>query len=117
MNVPQWWLVLSGVFFGMFILLTLGLVWLVFILVATLRETTAAVKRLADRTDQIGQRIEGLVQRVDGLTSKVGSHADDVGGSISAVAQGLAHRADLVATGFMLLQTVMRMMSARRARK
>ncbi|MBL7962156.1 hypothetical protein JNL27_18160, partial [bacterium] len=108
-NVPQWWLVLSGVFFGAFILLLVALVVMCVMLMTTLRETTQQVRRLADRADEIGQRVESLASGVQTTQRALSGHAQNVAGSVEAIARGIAQKADIIATGFMIFQTIQRL--------
>lgn len=114
MMVPEWWLVLSGVFFGMFIILTLALVWLIVVIALQMREVGAQVRRLADRTEQISFRVEELIETVNKVSERIGEQAHGVASSANIVSKGLAQRTDVIATAFMAFNAIRRLILSRR---
>lgn len=114
MNVPTWWLVLSGVFFAAFIVVSVASVWLVLILIQTLKDLSVQVKALAEKTEQIADRVNGLVQNVHNTASIVGANAGGISRSIATVAGGLAGRVDTLATVFLVASFLRRFFGSRR---
>lgn len=97
MNVPEWWLITSGVFFGLFIILLVAILWLVVLLIGTLKETTIQIRRLADRAEAIGERVEALAQNVQKTSQTLNSRASLVGTSLEKVAGKITEKADVLA--------------------
>lgn len=106
MNVPQWWLVLSGVFFALFILLIVAALVLTMVLIALLRELAASVKALGEKADLIGTRVEKLVVQVQSLSGTFGRRANSIAENVDVVTSGIARKVDLVATAFLVLSAI-----------
>ncbi len=111
MEVPQWWLIVSGVFFAFGILSFIALVVLILRLLQ-------AVNELQPRVERISERVEAVSVKVDSLASTVKDSVETVGGgakSITRKVQGLVAGTEgkmqqitsilgIVMTGYQLFQ-------------
>lgn len=82
MNMPEWWIGVSGVFFILGILLFLVLIVAIFVLIGM-------VKSLQSKLDTTIKKVEDIATRVDGLTKTAQTTVDRLGGSARNVASNV----------------------------
>ncbi len=114
MNIPQWWLVLSGVFFALSILLVFGLLIALFFLIGAIKEIGQKVSALTSRVESMTAQVEELVETVQVTTRGVGQRAVSISDSAALISRGLAQKTDIIATGFLVLNVLRRILAARR---
>lgn len=109
-SLPEWWLNLSGVFFGLSILLLIALLVAVFYMIAALKQLSQRIQLLATRVEEISTKVHELVENVTVTSSAVGGHAQNIAGSLEVFSQALAARAQtisIVFTGLALLRNLL----------
>ncbi|MBS1705575.1 MAG: hypothetical protein JST40_06850 [Armatimonadetes bacterium] len=99
MNIPQWWLVVSGVFFVMSIVLLLALIIAVIYLIYTVKDVGTKVGALGDRADQIMEKVQGTTHVLTHNAESIGSHANQI-------VKSVAGRVDTVALLFIIFNVI-----------
>ena len=73
-EIPMWWLVVSGIFFVLAIVLTAALAIAVFKMMST-------VKTLQEKLEQTIKKGEAVVDRLEGVAKTAQNTVDSIGGS------------------------------------
>jgi len=111
MNIPAWWLVVSGVFFVVAIVMAVALTVLAYQLTITVRRLQIQIDALTRRADEIGSEVRAIARRVNQITHSAGDRADRFGGAVDLVASQMAGRSQWISAGltvFSLLRAVWR---------
>lgn len=103
MNAPQWWYVVSGLFFGLGIVFYVVLVALLVVMIQMLRKLNTQVQALMKKIDGITTRVDTLVVEVREVTHKVGVQATGAATSINSLTKGIAEKAEIASVVFLIL--------------
>ena len=95
-EAPQWWYVVSGVFFAFGIAFYIVLVCLLLMLLKLVKEVGTKMDALSKRLIGVTERIDNLVVEVKRVTSDVGGHATGIVGSVNSLAQTVTGKAEVV---------------------
>lgn len=117
MQIPEWWLVLSGLFFAFALLAAVFCLVLVVVLIGTIKRLSAQVSELADRVRGVGQRVEELVVISKGIAQRVGRNAGDASENINVITRSLAGRQQQLSTAGVLISLFMQGLRWWRARR
>ena len=110
MNAPQWWFVVSGLFFG---LGSLSFIVLIVLLVNLIQKQ----KLLVDRVNALVTKVDALVAKVSTVTDRVGDQAVGAAGNINAFTTAITQRAELVSVAFILLGALRGFLASKKASK
>lgn len=105
---PTWWINLSGVFFGVSILLLVALLVVAVYLIATLKQVSRKIELLSVKADEIGGRVSELVGTVNHSSKAIGTTAHGVVDNLSIVTKAIAGKAEIIGSAItiaMLLRT------------
>ncbi|MFN3729201.1 MAG: hypothetical protein ACK4XJ_05760 [Fimbriimonadaceae bacterium] len=76
--VPDWWLVVSAIFF------ILGILSFA-VLIAVLLRVGAEVKRLSDRVNELANQVKGITEKVDKIVDKISGDVNAISSTIMRV--------------------------------
>jgi|GEM_PF-2735625 len=117
MSIPNWWLVLTGVFFGLAILLTCLMAFLIVNLIGMLRKLQDQVAVLTARADEIGVEVKSIAQQVNLLTRNTAARAERLGGTMDLVSTQLRARSQWISAGLTALTVVRSLIAKHRSAK
>lgn len=89
--IPSWWLVLSGIYFGLLILVLLGLVAVVLVLLQRVREISGSIK-------SVSRKVEDVLDQAKGTAHEVGGRAASIAASVEGVTKRMAPKIEIFAT-------------------
>lgn len=84
--IPNWWLVLSAIFFCLQSLLVLSLIGAVLYAIKLLKELQPKVAAVSDKVHDIGEKVEDLTTNVKETMATLGGRAKSVAGSADIIA-------------------------------
>lgn len=116
MNAPEWWYVVSGIFFGLGTVLLAALIILVARLLQRLNGILERVGQLITKVDAIAVKVDALVAKVSTVTSKVGDQATGAAGSLNQFAALVTQRAEWVSIAVIILGAVRGLIASRKAK-
>ncbi len=105
-EIPMWWLVISGIYFFLSILVLLALVIALFYVIGVLKDVQAKTGVLTSRVDEIlvqvrdttrslGSRATGVAERVESASGRIGPLFEKVAVGVLALAAFLKVRSML----------------------
>jgi|GEM_PF-6484530 len=89
-DIPSWVVNLAGVFFLVQIVMSLCLIYLIFRVVAMVKEVGPKVEEISTKVKDIGDKVEALTESVKSTADTVGARAKSISGSAEAIAQTAA---------------------------
>ncbi len=109
MQLPEWWIVVSGIFF------LFGLV--TFVVVAAtawqamkmLRELQPKVERLSERVESIGLKIESMASTAKGTVDTVGSGTQSMVRAVEGIVSGTGKKLESIAPVLMVAFAAVRL--------
>lgn len=116
-EAPQWWYVVSGLFFGLGMIFYVALIVLLLSLVSLVKKLSAQVQDLMKKIDGITVKVDSLVVSVRTVTDKVGVQATGAATNIHALTRGISEKADYVSIAFMVFGAVRSFLDGRKAVK
>jgi predicted PurR-regulated permease PerM len=118
MNMPNWWLGLSGVFFALAIVASLALIAVMLHAVKLLRDMQPRIQQLSDRMDDISKKLDSAVSSAKSTVETVGASARNVAGSVEGLVVHSSQRVEKLAsiafTAITLLKLFKEIQSVRR---
>lgn len=102
MQVPSWWLTVSGIYF---IFATLALVISCFALMMAIR----AIRELSARMQTMSTKVEEAIGEVRQITRNVGGSVSSITNRVDAFTAGATKKLEIFSTILMLLSTVKKM--------
>lgn len=105
MELPNWWIWASGIFFVLGSLLLIALIALVFFLIATVRSLSQRVTALTQRVETVSHKVEELVESAKEVTGK----AKGVATTLSDVAAHSAQKIEIITTVLFALGAIGKM--------
>ena len=115
MNAPDWWYVVSGLFFGLGTVFFLALIVLAVILIQKQKGILDRVNSLITKVDGITTKVDGLVNKANALTERVGDQAAGAAGNINAFTSAITQRAELISLVFVALGALKGFLAGRKA--
>ncbi|MBL8047762.1 MAG: hypothetical protein JNJ45_03675 [Chthonomonas sp.] len=113
-QIPEWWLNLSGAFFGLSILLLIALLVVAIYLIGAIKQITKKIELLAVKVDEIGGRVSSLVGNVSESSKAIGSTAHGVMDNISIVTRAIAGKAEIIGSAITVALVARQFLRARR---
>ena len=114
MQIPFWWLAVSGVFFFINAIFFCVLIFAMVKLLEVAKELKPKIDRISDRVDSISEKVDAIAGDVQGRVKAIGDTSNKIASSadlLSSIAnQGVTKFAPYIATfglvlrGFQLLQ-------------
>lgn len=92
MEVPTWWLVLSGIFFVMNIVLFGALAFAAIKLVGILKDLTPRIVAIEGQVQDLIKKVQDLTHNLQETVSSIGGRAKGVVGSAEGVAQSASRQ-------------------------
>lgn len=114
-SAPQWWYVVSGLFFGLGLVFYVVLIALLLMLLSMLKKLMGQIKDLMKKIDGITVKVDGLVSEVRGVTEKVGAQATGAAGNINAFTAGIAQKAEIASLIFLVIGAIRGFMAGKKA--
>lgn len=109
MNVPNWWLNLSGAFFALALITFIAFLVIAIQLAITLSEVAKSIRQMSARLDGISTQVEGLVKTVRKVTGDVGSQASQIAQTANIITSGLSQKAELAGTVLLSVMALRRL--------
>jgi hypothetical protein len=100
MEIPLWWLVVSGLFFFINCLFFLVLMFVVIKLVQLMTEMKPKIESLEGSIQSLVVKVGGIAENVEELTATVKTTVDKVGGNAVSVASNAQIVAQAASTQF-----------------
>ena len=100
-QIPEWWLIVTGLACLLFVVLMGALVFLLVTLIKVVKELQKPVASLIVQVNELVPSVKSLIVKVEELTVKVDGIADSTRGTVDIVgakAQGIATTVDRVTT-------------------
>lgn len=113
-EAPQWWYVVSGVFFVFGILFYLVLIALLVFLIQAIKKLSARVEQLMTKVDGITKRVDTLVGDVRDIAQTVGKQATGAATNLQQITAAAAQKAELASTVFLALGLIRAWMGSRK---
>lgn len=102
MNAPEWWYIVSGLFFGAALLSFAVLIFLLIKVLQTLQALRPTLERTAKRIEEASTKIESVAKTAESTMASVGGSARNVVGSLESVVVTGARRFESVAGVLMM---------------
>lgn len=102
MNAPQWWYVVSGLFFGAALISFIVLIILLARVLQALQSLRPTLERTAKRIEEASIKIESVAKTAETTMASVGGSARNVAGSLESVVVTGARRFESVAGVLMM---------------
>ncbi|MBL8060933.1 MAG: hypothetical protein JNK63_09490 [Chthonomonas sp.] len=115
MNAPEWWYLVSGLFFGLGTVFFIALIILAIILIQKQKGILDRVNALITKVDGITTKVDGLVTKANSLTERVGEQATGAAGNINAFTSAITQRAEWVSLAFIVLGALRGFLAGRKA--
>jgi uncharacterized protein YoxC len=90
MEIPLWWLIVSGLFFVVHFLFYLVLIWVV------VTKIKPAIDGVNAKVEELSTKVQEIGTKVDELTTNVKDRVDDVGSKASSILASIEHIAQTV---------------------
>jgi uncharacterized protein YoxC len=81
---PCWWLTLSGVYFGMMILVGFVMLILLIKLGMVIKKASAELSLLNQKTHRIADETENLLKQANGIVEDVSDHVKETANNVSS---------------------------------
>lgn len=114
MKFPEWWFIVSGVFFGLAIVLTILMAVLIYVLINTVRKLQVQVETLTKRAEEIGVEVKAITQQVNRLTQQTVVRAERFGGAMDLVSSQMASRSQWIGAGLTIFNVLRAMLKRKR---
>lgn len=101
-ELPMWWVVVSGIFFGLGILVCVGLLIAVMKAMVALKAVQASVEKTIDRAEKVVDRLEGVAKSAQGTVESIGGRAKSAASSIESVVSAGAKKMETIAPIFVM---------------
>lgn len=101
-ELPIWWIVVSGIFFGLAILVLIGLLFAVLKAMQALKSVQASVEKTIDRAEKVVDRLEAVAKSAQGTVESIGGRAKSAASSIESVVSAGAKKMETVAPIFVM---------------
>jgi len=113
-DTPQWWYVVSGLFFGFGILFYIVLIGLLLAILKMVTNLTTQVKQLVTKVDAVAVKVDGLVTEVRDVTKRVGVQATGAASTINLLTRGIAQKVEVAQLAFLVLGAVRGFLAGRK---
>ena len=114
-GAPQWWYIVSGLFFGLGLIFYVVLIALLLTLLTQIKKLMAQVSELMKKIDGITTKVDGLVTDVRKVTDRVGAQATGAAGHVSAFTAQLAQKAEIASIVFLVIGAARGFLAGRKA--
>lgn len=112
MMVPTWWLVLSGLFFFMNIVLFAALAFAAVKLVGILKELTPKIVAIEKQVQDLVKKVQDLTASLQQTVSELGGKAKGVAGSAEGIVQSASRQFERYSPFVIGSLTAIRLVSA-----
>jgi uncharacterized protein YoxC len=109
MNMPDWWIVSSGIFFIFGVLVLLGLLVAVVLAIKALKSVQEKVEKTIERAEAIVERLEGVSKTAQDTVDSIGGKARGIAGKFENLATKVFDKAEPVLGIAMLAMTGMKL--------
>ncbi|MBA3725708.1 MAG: hypothetical protein H0W86_04455 [Armatimonadetes bacterium] len=101
-EIPIWWLVVTGIFAIVSIVAVLAQAALIVVLIKLVKDLQPRIGMIAGKVEAIADRVEGIAQRVESVSQSAKGIAESARGTV----QTLTGRAETVASKFQHVATL-----------
>lgn len=102
MEMPPWWIVVSGIFFILAIVVCVGLLFAVLKAITALKQIQTSVNKTIDRAEAVVERLENVAKSAQGTVESIGGRAKNAASSIEHVVSAGAKKMETVAPIFVM---------------
>ena len=102
MEMPAWWIWVSGIFFLLGIAVMVGLLFAILKAITALKSVQSSVEKSIDRAEKVVDRLESVAKSAQGTVESIGGRAKSAASSIESVVSAGAKKMETIAPIFVM---------------